>query len=132
MYDIDQELFNGCLDVSDILFNQIWKKCSEHERYTFPCGYSTSKDYVRVDLNFRPRVMKESSVNPQKCIVYRRGGVKAYLLIGKLSFLCRIEKQPFKDLHQSLSSILSETAKLLFFHSITRAYGSSISGRLLF
>lgn len=64
MYDIDQELFNECLDVSDILFNQIWKKCSEHERYTFPCGYSTSKDYVRVDLNFRPRVMKESSVNP--------------------------------------------------------------------
>lgn len=86
MYHIDKDLFNECLEVSDSFFNKIWEMCDEHERNTFPCGYSTYKDYVRAYLSFRPRVIKESSVNPlRNALFYRKGGVNGYLLIGKLN-----------------------------------------------
>lgn len=86
MCGIDINLFNECLDASDVLFKKIWELCDEHERSTFPCDYSTYGGYVRASLGFIPRKLKESSVNPLwNALFYREGGDKAYLLTGKLN-----------------------------------------------
>lgn len=86
MCEVDENLFNECLDVSDSFFKMVWELCDERERKTFPSKCSSSyKQYVCALMKLKPAEVEESTDNPlKKALFYREGGVDNYFLIGKL------------------------------------------------